>query len=567
MAKALGSLDVGDKIKFGSIYGEPIVWRVLEHGHGGYPDGVTTLLTDNIITLKCFDAKETGNSDRDRRSYGNNDWGTSNLRQWLNSDAAAGRWYGARHAADAPPTAANCWNGHNPYDSAAGFLSGFTAQERAALVATRLEYGGWGDNGKTATDKVFLLSSNEVGLDSIAGNGTKFARFTDNNSLLAKPTAKAVSESTYTNSSLNARSNWYWWLRTSHASYSYDARFVDANGTLYSYFAYYGHGGVRPVCNLSSNISISDTTDADGCHAIIYNAPPSAPATITVPDPVLSGAAYAVEWEASADPEGDPIGYVLEKSVGGGPWERAYEGPAESYEDRVPYGSGTVQYRVKARDDNGAESGWAQSDVREVVDNRLPAIESEPLADGPYAADPPSVSYSVSDPEGDAVAVVESMDGRAVREFEAVPGREETLSLGHAAWLAVPNGEHSYKVEATDAKGGATVAEWAWTKAVTRVDLELAEPLPADDMPTVASVGVVASAPAGSTLSIEACNNAYDDEPAWEDVTDKALANRKIVFQNTEKTAESWGVNVRVRLERGSAEGECWVQSVSGNFE
>ncbi len=566
MARTLGSLNVGDKVKFGSIYGEPIVWRVLEHGHSGYPAGVTTLLTDRIVTLKCFDAKEPGNSDIERSKYGNNDWGVSNLRQWLNSDAAAGWWYSAQHAADAPPTGSNCYGGYNHYKDEAGFLAGFTARERGMLVSTPLQYAGWSSNTDSSTDKVFLLSMTEVGDYALSGDGAKFACFTDSVSRLARPTAKAVENSTYKESRLNADSGFDYWLRTG-SSNSNMARRVEGRGGVSPNGAYAGLVGVRPACNLSSGVYVSDATDADGCHAVVYNKPPTAPATITLPDTVLSGTAYPVAWGASTDPDGDGVGYVLERTVGGGQWEQVYDGPAESFEDSVPRGSGTVAYRVKARDGNGAESGWTQSEEREVVDNRLPEIVSDSSTDVPCDVDPPSVTYSVSDPEGAAVTVVESLDGRAVREFEAAPGREETLSLGHEAWLAVPNGEHAYKVEATDAKGGVAAREWAWTKSVTRVDLELAEPLPADDMPMVAAVGVVASAPQGSTLTVEACNNAYDEQPAWEDVTDKVRSHRKIVFQNTEKTAESWGVNVRVRLERGSAEGECWVQSISGNFE
>lgn len=67
--------------------------------------------------------REASNSNSDRKQYGNNRYQYSNLLQWLNSNAAAGAWYSAKHSADAPPTNANVWNNYNEYDAWAGFLA------------------------------------------------------------------------------------------------------------------------------------------------------------------------------------------------------------------------------------------------------------------------------------------------------------------------------------------------------------------------------------------------------------------------------------------------------------
>lgn len=62
------------------------------------------------------------------------------------------------------------------------------------------------------------------------------------------------------------------------------------------------------------------------------------------------------------------------------------------------------------------------------------------------------------------------------------------------------------------------------------------------------------------------CNNGNDAEPTWEDITTKALTSQKHFFTNQTKTAASWGVKIKVKLLRGSAEGDCYIQSVGGNF-
>ena len=40
------------------------------------------------------------------------------------------------------------------------------------------------------------------------------------------------------------------------AGYSYNARGVSADGSLYYYYAYYGNYGVRPACVISSSAPV-----------------------------------------------------------------------------------------------------------------------------------------------------------------------------------------------------------------------------------------------------------------------------------------------------------------------
>ena len=96
MSKTLGSLSVGAKIEvpvlsaYQSRFGSKIVFKIADKNHSGYPSNSVTLITEKIIQLMCFDAKEPSNSNSDRKQYGNNRYQYSNLLQWLNSNAAAG---------------------------------------------------------------------------------------------------------------------------------------------------------------------------------------------------------------------------------------------------------------------------------------------------------------------------------------------------------------------------------------------------------------------------------------------------------------------------------------------
>lgn len=271
----ISALPVGAKVKDTgtTYYGSPIIWQVADKNHSGYPANSVTLVAANILKIAAFDAKERGNSDNNRRNNGNNRYALSNIRQWLNKSGSP--WYVAQHSADATPSSGNV--SYNPYDGQSGFLTDFSAQMKAALLDTTLTVAKAtvdGGGSESVVDKVFLLSKQEVGLgseNSIA-EGSLLALFSsDNSSRLCKPTANAVSNSTYTSSNLSASKNWYWWLRSPFSSYSHSVRYVDSGGRIFSDSAYYGADGVRPALNLSSGILVSGSTDSDGAHTIVWN--------------------------------------------------------------------------------------------------------------------------------------------------------------------------------------------------------------------------------------------------------------------------------------------------------
>lgn len=70
MSKTLGSLTVGAKIEvpvlsaYQSRFGSKIVFKIADKNHSGYPSNSVTLITEKIIQLMCFDAKEPSNSNR-----------------------------------------------------------------------------------------------------------------------------------------------------------------------------------------------------------------------------------------------------------------------------------------------------------------------------------------------------------------------------------------------------------------------------------------------------------------------------------------------------------------------
>ncbi len=210
---------LGDHVLFGTYLGEPIEWRVI----GIEKNGEVVLIAENILTMKAFNAADSGefNCDDDGNSYwsvdrteadsdmelqahvrGNSRWADSDLRAWLNSDRENVIYDGIG------PVAGAMSSHKNGYASEPGFLTGFTQQERDAIVPTEnVTNGNALDGGEVrSTDLVYLLSEDELSWLVEADV-----------SIRAKPTPQAVEQDQttwYNMYSLELGIEaYYWWLR------------------------------------------------------------------------------------------------------------------------------------------------------------------------------------------------------------------------------------------------------------------------------------------------------------------------------------------------------------------
>lgn len=579
MSKTLGSLSVGAKIEvpvlsaYQSRFGSKIVFKIADKNHSGYPSNSVTLITEKIIQLMCFDAKEASNSNSDRKSYGNNRYQHSNILQWLNSNAAAGNWYSAKHSADAPPTNANVWNNYNEYDAWAGFLAMLDPKFVAELLTTTQTVARNtvtdGGSYETVTSKMFLPSTTEVGLanENNIAEGTLLALFSNDASRVAYPTAQCVSNSEYTNSNFNTSKGWYWWLRTPISSSASDVRYVRSVGSLYYYYAYCGNIGVRPLCNLKSSILVSDSPNSDGNYTVIYNSAPSAPPSITAPATCYSGQNINISCAAATDPDGDALTYCFERSYNSGAWTQVQASASRTFTEAVSTAWNTLKYRVRAKDSYGNYSAYTTSGDIAVIHNQPPVISGSNADLGIKRADF-TYQYSVTDPDNDVVNIVEKIDGKTIATKNAITlGATQTLSVSGNTFTALTNAQHTITITATDSAGNSAVRTLTFTKSIAGFVITLSAPLEADSQPTRANIKVTRDIPAGGTFKVEATNNPFDASPVWEDCTNAVVQGVAHVFTNKINTAARYGMNIRVTVQRGDALTACWVSGIGGNFE
>ena len=175
--------------------------------------------------------------------------------------------------------------------------------------------------------------------------------------------------------------------------------------------------------------------------------------------------------------------------------------------------------------------------------------------------------YVVTDVEGDNVVVTEFVDDKQIRSYQATLGQTETIVLSRNEWLTLTNGAHQLRVEAVDGNFATSVRVWNFSKDEKIIEFQLAAPEETD-----ARASKILITPTwkteGATVLVEACNNAFDEVPTWEDITAMVFLNRVFNFTNTTKTADKWGVNVRFKLVKNEGyDGEISVSGFGGAFE
>ena len=384
----------------------------------------------------------------------------------------------------------------------------------------------------------------------------------DNSSRLCKPTANAVSNSTYNSSSLSASQNWWWWLRSPNSSYSSHVRSVSAGGSSSYLYAYYGYIGVRPALNLSSGILVSDSADSDGAYTVVWNQAPATPPSITVPETIRSGKGAVITWAGSTDPEGGAVSYELERKINSGSFTQVYAGSALTYTDTgVGSSANTVQWRVRAKDNLGAYSSYLTGPSRTVVHNVDPTVSGSDTNLGTVTS-PPSVSFTVNDADTtDELTVVKSLDDVEVDTIEdAVRNQTYTFALTAAQFAGLADGQHTMKVTVTDSAGNSATRTTTFTRSVSGIEF-IVGPIETDAKAQKILVSLRYYA-ADSAVVLSVCNNAMDASPTWETAT----PGLKHLFTNASKTAAKWAVGVKVKITKTTGYDEILCQPPSGSY-
>ena len=277
-------LKIGDYVQMGSYYDDPILWRCVDIDENG-----PLMLSDRILCLKPWDAPGSNVSGshgrfQGREQVGSNYWKDSNIRLWLNSGAAAGdiEW-----SCGNPPSEENVE--YNAYADEAGFLHAFTVLEKGVIksvtqksllaAADKDVAGAKGSAFHKYNDTIYSVSDGKLVYKSILENYDEayYEEVEDSVFLLdvkqiqnvfnntpklgtwyhiGTLTEKAVENSDYKDSLIQAGSDWYNWLRSPYVNDEGNqgsVRHVSRNGQVGCSVIQSNSIGVRPAFYIKEN--------------------------------------------------------------------------------------------------------------------------------------------------------------------------------------------------------------------------------------------------------------------------------------------------------------------------
>lgn len=218
------SPELGSTFVMGTYNGQPIKWRVIKISDD---EKSAVIISDDIITIKAFDAAESGkynyidgksywgvsngelSAEQQRLLRGDNRWELSNIRTWLNSDKEMVQY------SDTAPVSTAMSELANGYNTEAGFLKSFSAEELSVIKETKLL-----TNGTETIDRVFLLSSDEVEW-----------LYEADVSIYAEPTPEAMEQDKSEWYDVNCQmvnvTDHFWWLRDADDENACNAHIVN----------------------------------------------------------------------------------------------------------------------------------------------------------------------------------------------------------------------------------------------------------------------------------------------------------------------------------------------------
>lgn len=174
-----------------------------------------------------------------RGLLGSNNYADSPMRQYLNSNAAAGSVWTPKTKFNRPPS----WAA-----ATAGFLNGmdedFLSVIGEVTKKTALNTVSDGGGSVETTERFFLLSRSEVygGNEVTGGEGAAYPYYANHSDLAAPGTGNDSNRIKYRNGAAK-----YWWLRSPGAGCAHGVRLVNLTGNVYDVNAA-SSIGVAPAC-------------------------------------------------------------------------------------------------------------------------------------------------------------------------------------------------------------------------------------------------------------------------------------------------------------------------------
>lgn len=258
-------------------------------------------------------------------------------------------------------------------------------------------------------------------------------------------------------------------------SYQYQVKLAGAgwttiattSATTRSYTVPYGTASIQVRVRAQDNIGFTSSTYVTSSSVtVINNQPPTAPGSIEVTN-VIAGQTATITLTAATDPDGTIASYIYERSVDGSAWTQIANVNSLTQTDTISADWGTVAYRAKAVDDDGASGPYVTSST--TVVNSGWVIISGPAADMGSQPKPfnftitPSISGTTT---SDQITVDVTLDGNSIYNEAVAPGTEIELEIDTRL---MRTGDHAIAVSATCASFLPAANEYSFSVPVIAI--------------------------------------------------------------------------------------------------
>lgn len=179
-----------------------------------------------------------------------------------------------------------------------------------------------------------------------------------------------------------------------------------------------------------------------------------------------------------------------------------------------------------------------------------------------------NVTYSVSDPKGNNLTIIERIDNIDINTKTNISsGSSLTFSKlnDFASFQTILNGKHTLEIIA-DNGNLYTSFTFTFTKKVTEADITLKEALAVEGDISLAVLKIEGSIPEDAIVTALVTNNGKDSNPVWQDATTQVLNNKNIIFTNKENTNGA-AFNFKVKIKRGPSDKGGYITSINGAFQ
>ena len=186
---------------------------------------------------------------------------------------------------------------------------------------------------------------------------------------------------------------------------------------------------------------------------------------------------------------------------------------------------------------------------------------------------PFEVPYIVTDaPENDVATVIESVNGATIKNYVPVLGQTNKVEITNEILANLPNGvQATLTITATDEDGSTTrmytFTPWRYSNDKTKVSVQMGQPIKTDYAISKVIMTMQIDREVDATITVKACNNAFDDSPTWEDITAAVMAKKAATLQNNTKTAGAWGLNVQISIQKGQEAGTISIDGFALSYE